>query len=53
MNKKDVRKYINARLRELEKCAETGAPMYVMIAISARIDELTELLKWFGTKEQD
>ena len=53
MNKKDLRKYINARLRELEKCAETGAPTYVMIAISARIDELTELLKWFGTKEQD
>ncbi len=53
MNKKDLRKYINMRLLELEKCAKTGAPTYVMAAINARIDELTELLKWFGTKEQD
>jgi hypothetical protein len=53
MNKKDLRKYVNMRLWELEKCAETGAPTYIMAAINARIGELKSLLKMFGTEDQD
>ena len=45
--------YVNMRLKELALCEAVGEPRYCMRSIDARINELKELLKWFGTEDQD
>ena len=48
MNKKELRMYVEMRLMELQACADTGEPVYNMVAINARISELNNLLVKFG-----
>jgi len=51
MTKRELRLYIEMRLRELALCKKTGAPTYNMPMVEARISELEELLKLFGKEK--
>ena len=51
MTKKELRMYVEMRLRELGACKRIGAPTYNIDMVEARINELEELLRRFGKKE--